>query len=606
MHASTSADRPARVRSAHPSVERALFFLMACLPYCNLVRLPPTAMFWGEWVTVTLFAFWWVLRPVLAPGTRRAWPWSSVALLTLSVLMLVQQVSGKALMPMAVLLAAAAVALAAAITAASSAIVDTRRRTAMVRAFAWGLVMALALNALEVALGWAGYEIMYLSLYPAPVMARAVGLIGQSNQLGMLAVFALGAALYLHSTQQMPRGLLWCAALVAAVVCAASSSRVALVAWLLTTVLTALWWRRRSLKLATLLAATALFALVQLAWLIKGSAVISGDTQVVFSRSVDAGRLSMLHDAFALWQQHPVLGVGQGNYAAARLHELTGPMKGLSADHAHNLLAQALAEWGGVGFLLVASLCGLMLSVVWRRLRDPKAGAEELMAATWVVGLMAHSMVEHPLWFMQFLLPLALMAGLLKQPLLVDRPANAPRAPWIHGVALAATIAACGFGAWDYARIQTIAMRLYASEQQPADKKTAVKLTEVAELDSLTLYPRYPRIILSMMLPLSEDFADVKLGIAKQAMDSLPSSDGVARYALFAVLADKEDEARQFLKDFAKRMPLQYDVAYDHMATWASADPRLMLFMATLPEGRPLPPAASLAPPPLPVRAPPR
>lgn len=571
--------------------EQGLWFLMACLPFCNVARLPPTPTVWGEWVALTLFAAWLVLRGVLARSGPRAWPWSSVALLGLAGLMLLQQVLRMTVQPIALLLAAGALVLAALLTAGVASIDDDQRRAALARAFAWGLLVALGLNTTAAVLGLLGHEILLLSLYDAPAMARAVGLVGQANHLGALAVFGLAAAHYLRSQGRLAPVAHWAVVLVAAWVCAASSSRVAVVMWVLGTVWTALWLHRRGARLAGIAGMALLFAMVQVGWLQKGSIVAAGDTQTVFTRSADAGRLSMLHDAFALWQRHPVLGVGQGNYAASRLHELTGPMPAAHADNAHNLIAHAMAEWGSVGLALVLGLAGLMVWVVWQRLRDTRAGDEELMAATWVLGLLAYSMVEHPLWFMHWLLPLALLAGLLKQPLVLSRPPVGPARPAAAAAMAAVVLALSAGAAWDYLRIQTLAMRMLADNDRPKGTMSKVSILDVASVESLTLFPRYARIMLSFKLPLDPDFADEKLAIASQAMDLIPNGEGMGRYALFAVMADKEDQARALLESFAKRNPLQYDHAYERMTTWAGMNPQLVLFVATLPPGRPLPEA---------------
>jgi len=570
-------------------VEQGLWFLMACLPFCNIARLPPTPTVWGEWVALTLFASWLVLRGVLAPSGPRAWPWSSVALLGLAGLMLLQQVLRMTVQPIALLLAAAAVVLAALLTAGVASIDDARRRAGLARAFAWGLLVALGLNAATVLLGLMGHEILLLNIYDAPAMTRAVGLVGQANHLGALAVFGLAAAQLLRSQGRLAPAAHWVVVLVAALVCAASSSRVALVMWLLATLWTTLWLHRRGSKLGGVVGMAVLFAVVQVGWLAKGSIVAAGDTQVVFTRSADAGRLSMLHDAVALWQQHPVLGVGHGNYAASRLHELNGPMPSAHADNAHNLVAHAMAEWGSVGLALVLSLAGLMLWVAWQRLRDRQAGDEELMAATWVLCLLAYSMLEHPLWFMHWLLPLVLLSGLLKQPLMLSRPPAGPARPAAAIAMLAVVLALSAGAAWDYLRIQTLAMRMLADNDRPKGTMSKVSILEVGSVESLTLFPRYARIMLSFKLPLDTDFADEKLAIARQAMDLIPNGEGMARYALFAVMADKEGEARALLEGFAKRNPLQYDHAYERMTTWAGMNPQLVLFVATLPPGRPLP-----------------
>lgn len=571
-----------------PRLEQGLWFLMACLPFCSIVRLPPYPVFWGEWVAVTLFAAWLALRPALAAPGPRVLPWSAAGLLALAALMLLQLMLGMAAFPVSVVLAAVALALAAALAAASASLTDPVRRDALVTAFAWGLLAALVLNAAAVVLGWSGHEILLLGIYPTPVMPRAIGLVGQANHLGTLAVLGMAAAFYLQAQGRLRNLGLWAVVALAAVVCAASSSRIALVTGLLALGLTAAWWKQRGVGLGRLAGMALLFLAVQVGWVLHSPVTTTRDSREVFTRSADAGRVSMLKDSVSLWQQHPVLGVGQGNYAARRLHDLQGPMPAPHADHAHNLLAQAVAEWGSLGLALVAALAGLMLWVVWQRLHRPEAGADELMAATWVLCLLAHSLVEHPLWFMHWLLPLALMAGLLKQPLLLARPAAAPHRAVATALALAVVLSVSAYAGWDYERGQTLAMRMIGDNQQPTGTPRRVSFAEVAQVESLTLFPRFARIMLSQKLPLNDQLAQAKLDIARQAMDAVPTGETLARFATFAAMAGQGDEARPLLEGFSRRNPDQYHAAYLLMQGWARTDPRLLAFVATLPVGAPL------------------
>jgi O-antigen ligase len=567
---------------------------MACLPFCNTARLSPSPMFWGEWVAVGLFALWLALARALAPSAPRVLTWSAVAVLALVALIFGQQLLGMAAQPIALLLSAGLLALAAALVAAGASIDDPKRRAALARAFAWGVLAALALNAVVVVLGWAGYEPLFFDIYPAPVLPRAVGLIGQANHLGALAVLGLSAAFFLHATRRLPLSGLWGAVIAVAVVVTSTSSRVAWLQGMVALALTAWWGRRRDLatglRPVNLVAIAVFFIAAQAGWLALSARLAPAaiDNAAVFTRNADAGRTEMLRDAYAMWLKHPVLGVGHGNYAAARLHELDTPMRHANVDHAHNLFAQAMAEWGTLGLaIIVALVCGLLL-VVWRRARDPLAGPEELMAATWLLCLLTHSQLEHPLWFMHFLLPLALLVGLLRQPVVWRRPAPAPRRPAVTAALAMLVVSLAAVSAWDYWRIQNLALMFRAEVDRPVGTPNALKLSDVAAVELLTLFPRYPRIMLSMMLPMDDGPAEPKLDIARQAMDLIPSGESVARYALFAVLAGQGDEARLLVQAFAHRIPSEYDLAYGWMKRWSAGNPKLERFVMSLPVGKAL------------------
>jgi hypothetical protein len=379
----------------------------------------------------------------------------------------------------------------------------------------------------------------------------------------------------------MPAPLLWLAIAAAAVVCAASASRVALVIWVACMALTFAWWRGGGashgarLRVEGVIAAV-LFAVVQVAWVAQDHS--RGGQEPQLTRSADVGRVSMLHDAGMLWQRHPLIGVGEGNYAAQRLHELNSPLGAPHADHAHNLFAHAAAEWGVVGLFIVTAAFAYTLWVLWRRLRDPARRPVELLAAVWVLGVALHSLVEQPLWFASFLLPFALMLGWLAQAprrseVVAEEAvhqSSRPRPPrWIP---VGMVVIACGLAAADFARLQVLAMKLLA---EAPGTGALVNFEEIARAESLTMFPRQAKVMLSRKLPLGDAAADAKITIARQAMDAVPSPETIARWAAFCALGGRAAEARTLFSELAGRNAGYSKSALELLSTWATLDPRI-------------------------------
>lgn len=563
-------------------LELALAFLLGSLPFCVVVRLPPNPGFWGQWVAVTMALLWLALR---RPGLRSL-PWPAGVFLALAALLLGQMAAGLAALPASTGVAAALLAAAAAIVVTSASLAGTAESARLLAAFGWGLIVALLLNAVSVVFGWMGYEFHFYWLYPAPAMSRAVGLIGQANHLGVLAVLAAFAAFHLHGVGRLRTGGFWFVSTVAAVVCIASSSRIALIVWAACAVLSFLWQakdddlgrRGRRLIGAQLALLAAAFVAGQAMLLSTAPAGTAGGAASVL-RS-DAGRVEMLHDAWAEWRHHPLFGIGHGNYAKGRLTELDTPLPAPHADNAHNLFAQALAEWGAVGGVItIAGVAGLLL-LVRRRLRDPQRSPQDLYAAVWVVAVLTHSMVEHPLWSSHFLLPFALMVGALCRQR--EEPAAQPqlRAPAAAAAACLVALALSAVAAWDYSRSQSIALGILAEGDLPPGSPAIIRLADVARVDQLTLYPVFSKVQLARKLPLGDQAAGAKLELARQAMHAIPNGETIARFVAFAVVAGRADEAQTLLDRLARRSPDYYQSAARLLQAWARMDPRVAAFVA--------------------------
>ena len=106
-------------------------------------------------------------------------------------------------------------------------------------------------------------------------------------------------------------------------------------------------------------------------------------------------RLLMWQSAFHAFQDHPVFGVGLGNYGDAyRTHYISPEAKERQQGHAHNNVMQMLAERGAVGAI---SFCGLWLYFMVFSLRGWKKTKEPAYLAFFgiVLGVMLQGMTEY-------------------------------------------------------------------------------------------------------------------------------------------------------------------------------------------------------------------
>ena len=331
------------------------------------------------------------------------------------------------------------------------------------------------------------------------------------------------------------------------------------------------------------LALVAVFAAIQVAWIVAPAAASgpAGSTPGALIARSDAGRSFIWRDALGIAAAHPLLGVGHGNFAAARLHEMTGPMAAPNVNHAHNLFLQVASEWGLVGLVVVLAALAWWARAGLRILRDPQPEPMRLFALGVMLALFVHSLAEHPLWFTYFLLPFALCAGLLTGPRAA--PEAAPRSRLAIGLGLVVAAAVGAVAAFDYQRLHHIAAGLRADAFREPGTPPAVQLADVVAAERLTLFPRPATLLLSAVLPINPTAAEAKLVVTRRAMDMIPAGQTMARWAAFAVLTGRQDDARRLLLAVRERHPPSYAEARELLQRSTFGQQALVDFADALP-----------------------
>ena len=294
------------------------------------------------------------------------------------------------------------------------------------RAFAIALVACGLCESVIAVLQVFDYGQLDNDLIAIPVQrGRAVGNIGQSNQLADTLLWALIAMVPLarawRGAAADGRARLaragWCvAALLMLLGIVLSGSRTALLAL----VLMALWGladRGLARPLRTGLAISPLVAFA-LVWLVGVVSRVSGQEVALLDRGEAAGvtahRGEIWGNAIAMMKDQPWLGTGWGQFNFAwTLTPFTTRSAGL-VDNAHDLPLQLAVELGVPAALVLVGLLVWALWMagrrVWRLAGDAGVNARSTLMIVVVMGL--HSLLEYPLWFAYLLLPTAWAFGL--------------------------------------------------------------------------------------------------------------------------------------------------------------------------------------------------
>lgn len=443
----------------------------ACIPTLLALHQPPSATLLNQCLGVALWgALVAVLAPRLAAGVRPAT--SLLAALAVVGLAAAGSWLWGSLPRSLALQAIGLVAGAALMVTTGAASARQGRGVAVFTALAWGLLTCGLLSA-GVALvqvfapGWADGNWIAASGLPG----RAVGNLRQPNHLCSLLLWAIAAAVGLHALGRLRGWLLGLLLPLLVLGIELSASRTG-AAGLLLLLAWGLLDRRlpRSARLA-LLAAPLLYLLAWVAmtwWGSLSQQAIGASARLAADGGLGAdspnARSNIWRNAIAMAQAAPWLGTGFGEFNFAWSMTAFANRPTAFFDHTHNLPLQLAVELGLPLALLVLALLGVALWQGWRRSASADAPTAAAGRTALVLVLLCglHSLVEYPLWYAYFLLPVALAWGLLLglpgAPVDARMPsARTGAAPSLAGLAAGVLMAAAGtLAVLDYQRVVVI------------------------------------------------------------------------------------------------------------------------------------------------------
>lgn len=274
----------------------------------------------------------------------------------------------------------------------------------------WAFAAGMALNAL---VAWIQFFDIERSLYPWVSQNdsnRPYGNLRQANHLATFSVFGLLAVWWLWRMGALSRRAVLLLAVLALSGVALSGSRTGL---LELAALSVFWWiwrqpAARFERGVFLLAPVWVLLMMEAFRLLAPSLGMS--VEAIYQRDSTSVRFTYWRQAWDLALLHPVTGVGWGNLGWSRLWELPFNPKVPNTIHAHNLVLQFLAETGfATTFLVLTPIAWMLIKrPPWRMANLNAQWAWMLITA---VGL--HSLLEYPLWYMNFMIPTAFAVGVL-------------------------------------------------------------------------------------------------------------------------------------------------------------------------------------------------
>ncbi|PCE31634.1 PglL family O-oligosaccharyltransferase [Burkholderia ubonensis] len=379
----------------------------------------------------------------------------------------------------------------------------------------------------------------FVVVYNIAADRRPYGNMAQANHLATYIAFALAGALYLVQTRRLA---VWAWLMLSVVLSGGLALTVSRGPWLQVAVMVvAGFWmawaesrgnprapanvRARAWLMPVLLVAVFVAVNGAVRWANLHYHLNLAESAA--ERMRDAGqiapRLALWKYGLAMFREHPLLGVGWGEFPSHQF-ALARALGGVEiANNSHDIFIDLLAKSGLLGLgVLVVTL------VLWfvRALRAPQTSTRVFGFA--LVGvLLMHALVEYPQQYMFFLLPAMFVIGLLEpKPLRV-----------VPGRAAFALFALLTFGGLlaalpvlrDYQRAEV----LYYGTDPAAQYRDAPSL----------LFGAWGDYGAATLLTLSRDALPAKLEAHERAIALLPGETVLRRYAVLQALDGRDADA---------------------------------------------------------------
>jgi O-antigen ligase len=238
------------------------------------------------------------------------------------------------------------------------------------------------------------------------------------------------------------------------------------------------------------------------------------------------GRTAIWGYALRMFLDHPLLGVGWGEFSNSqyRLADRMGPVE--AADNAHNLILDVLSKTGLLGGILILVPLFAWLFRVVKALVPEQPCHKKLFALTFVGVVAIHAMLEYPQAYAFFLLPTCFLMGILE-----------PNGRILFSRSMAFLISAVA------ACLLVIGLVISAADYRRAEEFYEVNGPLKYVSHPAFIFGEWARYGLTGLLELNPELIEQKITLHEHAIALWPKPEYIRRYAILLAMAGRQDSA---------------------------------------------------------------
>lgn len=263
------------------------------------------------------------------------------------------------------------------------------------------------------------------------------------------------------------------------------------------------------------------------------------------------GRLDLWQIGWSLFKESPLFGIGWGRLASYEFLK-ADVLPTTPANHVHNIVLQLLAETGIFCTVAVLTVVGLWLR---RFLKFPSSPEKQFVLGV-VIILGLHSMVEYPLWYAYFLLPLGVLAGMFESSAI---PLKFP--PMLTNV-IVKGMSFVAMGVLFYSFFEAIYVTdMYGRRTVNFYSRSlrAAELKEIAQMPSKFFLRPYIDYIDSTGRILNSENLSENMALNQRLLNTMIDNNVIVRQSIYLAMSGRDAEAKttflRMKKIFPERAP---------------------------------------------------
>jgi hypothetical protein len=551
-----------------------VFAIFLCISYLLPFHVYPFAAFYNDWLVI-----FGVGISILALGRQSftvvSIPWVTILPLSLALIIAVQALCGMlivswdAILPILYcIIAAVCIVLGA--TLSSSVSCATRVCGTLSRAYMYAGLISVILILIQY-FGWGSFlSPLVLNIGSggiAPIRPSAN--IGQPNNLALLFCISIASTWYLFQINRLRGNISFILILFFLAGLAITQSRIG---WLIIPLSAFLMLhihkkdncRQVTGYLTVGLGVAYVFFVITLphiTQLLQG-VTISSPMERIGTRA-NSERLGMIYQALQMSVTHPWFGVGWYQFGPQQLAIALKFPPTAYAQHSHNIFLNFAAE---LGWVFTIIFFGILVYWIFIINLIKSANKEGWFALLVFLAVFIHSLVEFPLWYAYFLLPVSVLMGVIHQERLGAKKIVFSRAPiiaislfFILGLILVEK---------DYRRL-TNGFWILEVELKGYQIK---ELT--TERPNITLFPHFYEYFKVLKMEPRSGMTSQEIKMATDVVSRFGYSSALLELALIYALNNKADDAVKILIVISKLHQCSYVKFYNLLGKMANAEPK--------------------------------